>query len=411
MSIPQTEQTPDDPDRLPPARRRRARRLLAPLNSDERAAFLDNLAHRTAPSFDFFLFSLISGLILAIGLLINSPAVLVLGAILAPLMAPVVGIALGTVLGSVRFFLRSLVGLIIGGALVFLCGWLAGLIAPALLPPGTLFSIAQLHAQLSWPDFIVLAIAAILTAASLTHSDDTSQTDRIGGTLRSGVLSSAALPSVALAYELYIPLAVAGLGLGSGLPHLFPDGLLVFVLYLSWAALLGALTLAILGFRPLTLFGYTLSAALILFGVLLLVSASGVGTVATTKIGLPTPTPTITFTPTLTPTMTSTPVPPTSTPTLTPTLTSTLTPTMTLTPTPTPVFAQVQAGSEAGGAYLRNEPGGEIITVVANGTIVEMLPERTDQDGSVWVKVVTPDGQTGWMQLALLTNVTPTPTP
>jgi len=110
MSLPQTEQIPDDPERLPPARRRRARRLLAPLNSDERAAFLDNFAHRTAPSVDFFIFSLLAGLVFAIGLMINSPAVLVLGAVLAPLMAPVVGISLGTVLGSGRYFLRSLAG-------------------------------------------------------------------------------------------------------------------------------------------------------------------------------------------------------------------------------------------------------------------------------------------------------------
>ncbi len=56
---------PNDPDRLPPARRRRARRLLTPLDADERAAFLDEIAHRTYPSFDFFLFSLLAGAIFA----------------------------------------------------------------------------------------------------------------------------------------------------------------------------------------------------------------------------------------------------------------------------------------------------------------------------------------------------------
>jgi hypothetical protein len=69
----------------------------------------------------------------------------------------------------------------------------------------------------------------------------------------------------------------------------------------------------------------------------------------------------------------------------------------------------VQAGSQAGGAYLRQEPGGVIIIVIANGAIVQMLPEREEKDGNAWVKVITPDGLTGWMQLALLVNVTPTP--
>lgn len=409
MSIPQTEQIPDDPEKLPPARRRRARRLLAPLNADERAAFLDNLAHRAAPSFDFFLFSIIAGLILGAGLYLDSPALLVLGAVLAPMMAPVAGLSLATVLGSGRYFVRSLIGLLLGSILVFVSGWLAGVAARQFLAPGQVFDMLYNHAQLSWPDFVVLAIGAILTVAALTHTDDTNQERTIGGSLRSGVISSAAVPSVALAYELYLPVAVAGFGLGSGLPHLFPDGLVIFALHLSWAALLGALTLFVMGFRPLTLFGYTLGGAVILLGVLLLIGVSGAGTVATTKMALPTQIPTATFTPTLTPTRTPTPVPPTATPTLTATLTPTLTPTQTLTPTPTPVFAFVQAGETAGGAYLREEPAGRIITVLANGQRVQLLPERVEQDGEIWVSVLAPDGAQGWMLLSLLAEITPTP--
>ena len=51
-----TEHIPDDPDRLPPARRRRARRLLAPFDADEKATFMDTVARRAYPTFDFFLF-------------------------------------------------------------------------------------------------------------------------------------------------------------------------------------------------------------------------------------------------------------------------------------------------------------------------------------------------------------------
>jgi hypothetical protein len=72
MNLPQSEQFPHDPDRLPPARRRRARRLLAPIEANERAAFIDELAHLTSPNFDFFLFSLLSGLVLALGLLLDT---------------------------------------------------------------------------------------------------------------------------------------------------------------------------------------------------------------------------------------------------------------------------------------------------------------------------------------------------
>ncbi len=118
MNFSTTDQLSDNPDELPPARRRRARRLLAPLDADERATFMDKLAHRASPSLDFFLLSLISGCLLSLGLLLDTPAFLILGAALAPLMAPVVGVCLGTVAGSVRLFLRSLAGLLIGCLIV-----------------------------------------------------------------------------------------------------------------------------------------------------------------------------------------------------------------------------------------------------------------------------------------------------
>jgi len=122
------ELTPDDPDRLPPARRRRARRLLAPVDANERAAFIDRVAHRASPSFDFFLFSLLAGGVIAAGFLLDSSALLLLGALAAPLMAPAVGLSLGTVIGSGRFFFRSLLGLLIGGMLVFLIGGMLSLV-------------------------------------------------------------------------------------------------------------------------------------------------------------------------------------------------------------------------------------------------------------------------------------------
>ena len=157
MSFLKSEQWPDDPNRMPPARRRRARRLLTPLNADERADFASRIALRTTPSFDFFLFSLFSGVILSVGLLLDQPALLILGAVLAPLMAPVVGTALGTVLGSVSYFFRSLFAFVLGSLLVFLIGVAAGMGMVLLAPYWQPASLAQAHlnAQLSWSNFLV----------------------------------------------------------------------------------------------------------------------------------------------------------------------------------------------------------------------------------------------------------------
>lgn len=405
MNLPQTEPIPDDPDKLPPARRRRAHRLLAPLNADERAAFLDDLAHRASSSFDFFLYSILSGVIFTAGLLVNAPSLLVLGAVFAPLMAPAVGVSLGTVIGSVRYFLRSLVGLLIGCLLVFLTGMLGGYAARGWLPLD--LSQAHWHAQLSWPNFLVLAVGAVLTTLLMANDSGASDSEDRRYTARPG---GAAVPSIALAYELYVPLAVAGFGLTSNVPHLWPDGLVVFAVYLAWGVLLGALTLALVGFRPLTLFGYTLGAAVTLAGVILLIGLSGAGAALGAQIGLPTPIPSATPTLTATPTRTPTPVPPTATLTPTPTLTPTLTPTITPSPTPTRALVLVQA-PEGGGGFIRDVPGGNIIKLLANGSVVQILPETAEKDGNTWVRVIAPDGTQGWMVQTLIQTITPSPTP
>jgi hypothetical protein len=391
MSLPTTEQTPDDPDRLPPARRRRARRLLTPLEADERTAFLDELAHRASPSFDFFLFSLACGLVLGAGLLLDSPALLVLGALLAPLMAPVVGLALGTVTGTVRFFLRSLTGLAIGSVLVFAAGMGAGIITRVWMPAR--LTQSYLHAQISWPDLLVMAVAAAFTAAALLDNE-----------------RNPAVPSVGVAYELYLPLVIAGFGFTSGIPHFWPDGLVVFAVHLAGMVLVGAFTLAMFGFRPLTLFGYTVGAAVALIGVVLLVGLTGAGAAITGQVALPTPIPTATYTVTPTLPPTQTPVPPTLTPTLTLTPTITRTPTQTPTLTPTPVYGVIRTADNKG-AVLRAQPSGPVLRGYLDGTQVQLLPETVNLNGVVWVRVVAPDGIKGWLVQSLLFGVTPSPSP
>ncbi|MCI0518797.1 MAG: DUF389 domain-containing protein [Chloroflexi bacterium] len=383
------EHLPDDNDELAPARRRRARRLLAPFESDERAAFLDEVAHRASPSFDFFLFSLLSGAVMGAGLLLDAPAILLLGAAFAPLMAPAVGVALGAVAGAGRFFLRSLVALLAGGALALLGGAAAGW-AAQFLPPAALTQ-AYAHAQLSWMNFLALAAGACLTAAAMAHDE-----------------RAPAAPSVVLAYALYLPLAVAGYGLTGGAAHLWPDGLVVFAIHLAWSSLLGALTLAILGFRPLNLSGYTLSGALALIGVILLIGLSGAGIVLGGQVALPTAIPTAT--PTITPTLTPTLTPPPPTATLTPTLTFTPVPTGTRTPTltPTSLFAIVHTVDQKG-AVLRDEPGGLVLSSYFDGSLMQVLPASVTFEGLVWVQVIGPDGRSGWMLQALLATATPAP--
>jgi hypothetical protein len=391
MNIPKSNPEPDEPDRLPPARRRRVKRLLAPLDDVERAAAVDELAHRASPSFDFFLFSLLAGILFCVGIYLDSPPVLLLAALLAPLMAPIVGMSLGTVIGSGSFFMRSLAGLLVGSLLVFLTGVAAGLLATK-LPPASLEQAFN-STRLSWVNLIVLAVGAILTAAFMAQRQE-----------------RAVLPSTALAYGLYLPLVSAGFGLTSRTPFLWPDGMVVFLIYLSWGAALGVLVLILLGFRPLTLFGYTVGGALALLGIVLAIGMSGAGAAFGAQIALPTftPTPTYTITPSLTPTLT--PVPPTLTPTETPvppTLTPTSTLTLTPSPTPTPLYALV---APEDGAVIRDEPGGTVISSYVQGMLLQVLDPEPVQIGSQnWILVEGPDGKQGWILQTLLVTATPPP--
>jgi len=385
MNLPPSNTLPENDPQLPAARRRHAERsLFGPLSVDERSQALENVVSRAAPNVDFFLYSLFAGAVISLGLLFDSPYLLILGALIAPLMAPLVGVALGASLGSPRHFARSAAGLLVGCALVFLTGGLAGLAAQ-----NNALTLVFIHAQVNWFALLALAVAGALIAGTLIRDQH------------------AELPSMLLAYGVYVPLASAGFGLGSGLPHLWPDALVVFAIHLAWGILCGAAALVFAGFRPPTVFGYSIGAAVLLVAVLIFIGFTGAGAVFGARIGLPT------LTPSHTPTATQTPTPSlTPTPSRTPTATRTLTPTPseTTTPTPTPVIAIIQV-EEGSGVFLRTSPAGQAFTTLLNGTIVHLLPEETTEaGGQLWLHIYVPAlGRDGWILQDLVVTATPLP--
>ena len=408
MSLPASEPVPNDVPQSPPARRRRGRHLVIPADANERAIFMEKLARRTLPSFDFFLFSLLAGAILAAGILLDSPTLFFLAALAAPLMTPLIGLALCGVIGSGKCFLRDLAGIIVGSLLVCITGVLAGL-AAYLLPELPLGQVSK-HAQLTWIDFLVLTLGVILAAFIMARSEQ-----------------KPLLPSAILAYELYIPAGLAGFGLSTrltgGATDLWPSALVTFALYLVWVVFLGIIAFWILGIRPLNRFGYGFGALLILISLLVGLSASGLGSNTNIEENNPLPTDispaihssTLTRTPTtafksntvapeptleLTPLISSTP---------TRTLVPSSTPTETLTPAPTPLWAVVRASN---GAFVRAEPSftGKVVAGVMGGGLVQVLPETAQGGGTTWVHIITNSGIEGWIVQSVLETATPVPT-
>lgn len=398
MTLSEENPLPEEPIRLPPARRRRARRSLVPPSADERAGLLADLARRAFPSFEFFLFSLLCGAILGAGYILDSPSLLLLGILIAPLMTPWVGLALATVTGSAGFFLQTLGGLFIGGLLVFGSSLLAGLAARIWMPLP--FSQVEIYSHLWWPNLVVLALGAVLLVVSFVRSED-----------------KPFLPSIMLSYELFLPLSASGFGLGSGLANAWPNGLLVFLVHLALATILGVIALAIMRFHPAALAGYILEILILLLNLIVILGLAGMGTFIPAQFPAPTQTPAsapiqaqaATVTPSRTPTITITPSP--TGPTVTPTLKipATFTPTPTITPQPTPVYARIYS-AEGGGANIRSEPRtGVILTTLINNHLVEVLPEVKMYNGVIWRRIRTAAGTEGWVMQAVLVFATPVP--
>jgi hypothetical protein len=183
--------------------------------------------------------------------------------------------------------------------------------------------------------------------------------------------------------------------------------LLTFGLHLTWAILAGMGTLVVLGFRPLVGGGRSLPVAVVLIGVMGLLSAIGLG--ASVVAAAPTPTPTPTATPTATATGTST-ITPTATRTATATRTPTPTATETGTATPLPPRAIVFGGGDAG-VILRDAPNGNLVAGVFHGMDLEVIGGPQSEGEQVWWQVRTSTGQEGWMLGTYMATVTPTPTP
>lgn len=383
---------------LPRARRRRAQRMLVPPGADERAALLDGLARRAFPSFEFFLFAFLCGVILGAAYLLNAPALLLLGVLLAPLLTPWVGMTLAAVTGYWRFFFLTAGGLLVAGGLVFLTGALAGLV-------GRFWQSLVIFKDLNhsflwqylhlWPlDLLLVILGAVLLAISFVRSEQ-----------------KPILASVMLAYGLFLPVSAAGIVLGigkavAGVP-LWLNGLLVSLVHLALATLVGGIVLLSMRFRPIRAGGYILPVFLGLLSITALVVLTGLVTLIRDGIASArriSPTPTLLVLPSTTPFVSRT---------LTPHPTNALSATPSWTPTiqPTPSYALINS-SIGGGALLRTEPAsGSVITVLDNGLLVQVLPEIEIVGTVTWVRVRTLDTVEGWVLQSVLTATTLTMTP
>ena len=420
-SEPASQPDPESPPEFVSARARRRRaqrRAYFPTDEEGRAALFAHLARRAYPSYELFVFSLVSGAILGLGYFINSQALLIFGILVAPLMTPWIGMSLAVVAGSARFFAQTIAALFVSSLLVFLCGVLAGFASRTFGP--LTFNEAFTHSRLWWPDILIITIGAIILTISFVRSEERPY-----------------LPSALLTYGLFLPLCAAGFGLGSGVGEIWPQGFYVFFVHLAWATFFAIITLFFLRFFPTSPGGIAFTGLIFILLLVLVTFLTGFNRWIMIQTGLATPEPfaqtqggpapvgqtTLTPAPfptntsSLAPERTTTPVGvPTQIPSRAPsrTLAATLPATETFTPTitaePTPIIAIIRA-SEGGGAFIREEPGGIVVATLGNGATVTIIPnDLQDVNNVVWVHVfalVNDVRVEGWMIQSVLQTATP----
>ena len=380
-------------------RRRRPARLVGRPDPSELGQRLSFIFERSGPTFDFFVFSFLCGCILGIGYILDAPAILIIGILVAPLLAPWVGAALSVASGEIKLFGQTFGGMLTALLMVFAVGLLAGL-ASRIFQPLT-SSQAFYHAHLWWPDLLMLIIGTVLLVFAFIQSDDKPM-----------------VASLMVAYEIYLPVSAAGFGLGAGVEGLWPQAGLVFLVHMALSLMVSLIVFFYMGFRPVELSGYVLATAAILMALVVLAGFAGVGSLVNVQGELSSATPQALASLTPPPAISSlTPLPvaqATPSATIQPSTTpppAIATPTGTAQPTllPTPVYGRVQSNS--GGILVRVKPGGATITTVLNGYLVEILGDKPIVlEGTTWVHVIikTPGRDIdGWVLLELILTATP----
>jgi|GEM_PF-366563 len=181
------------------------------------------------PTTDFFILMGLSSLISALGLLLNSVAVVIGAMLVAPLMSPMIGAGLAIVLGNTRFLRLTLAAIVRGALLAVFLSLLTGL----LRANDPLTSEILLRTQPTLIDLGVAIFAGMAGAYALAHSE-----------------AAAALPGVAISAALVPPLSAVGISLATrNFAEAF-GATLLFTTNLTAIVAAAVFVFVILGFRP-----------------------------------------------------------------------------------------------------------------------------------------------------------------
>jgi uncharacterized hydrophobic protein (TIGR00271 family) len=207
----------------------RLQRVIPRLDPSARTDVYTRVRRSARPDTDFFVLIGLSALIAALGLMLNSAAVVIGAMLVAPLMSPIVGAGLAIVMGNVRFLRLSVEAVGRGAVLAIVLSIVLGITWPdADLTPEILA-----RTQPTLLDLGVALFAGMAGAYALANSE-----------------AAAALPGVAISAALVPPLSTIGISLAN---RAFSEALgatLLFSTNLVAIVAAAVLVFVVLGFRP-----------------------------------------------------------------------------------------------------------------------------------------------------------------
>jgi uncharacterized hydrophobic protein (TIGR00271 family) len=234
---------------------RRAERALSGvqdyLTMAERVEAYREIRRGARPHTDFFAMIGFAAAIATMGLLMNSPAVIIGAMVIAPLMSAIFGVSLGIVQGDARLLWQAAGTTLRGVGLAILIGAIIGWISPLDAPTAEILS----RTQPTLTDLVVALVSG--TAGAYAQC-------------RRNVLG--ALAGVAIAVALIPPLVTTGIGIIQGNGLIAGGAFLLFLTNLSAITAAGSVVFLLFGFRPdpgkrIRVFGRSMVGLLILLGI------------------------------------------------------------------------------------------------------------------------------------------------
>jgi len=207
-----------------------------PLNKRHQKDILDDIRTAASPGFDYFFLVILSSAIATLGLINDSPAVIIGAMLVAPLMSPIIGVGLGSITADANLARDSLSALIRGAIVSILLSALLTLgniylpIVPTLIEiPNEVLA----RTQPSLNDLIIALAGGLAAAYSLSQPH-----------------LSAALPGVAIATALMPPLSTIGIGISLGRWDIAGGAALLFLTNAVTIAFASTLIFFLEGFGP-----------------------------------------------------------------------------------------------------------------------------------------------------------------